>query len=121
MSGPSAKTRRRRHAGGALPAILLLAASVQAAQAAPAATPAATPAYVPTRGAPVCRGVDGYAASLGGRRTFLLDPDALAAIKAGFDDPALAPAREALMKRAAAALAGPVYSVVDKTKTPLSG
>ena len=116
MTEPSANTRRRRHARGALTAILLLAASAQAAQAASAVTPA----YVPTKGAPVCRGVDGYAASFGGRRTFLLNPDSLQAIKARFDDPALAPAREALMKRADAALAGPVYSVVDKTKTPLS-
>ncbi len=67
---------------------------------------------------PVCKASDGYAADFGGRRTFRWKPQWLEAAKA---DPALAPARKALMARADKALAGPVYSVTDKSRTPPSG
>lgn len=64
----------------------------------------------------------GYASSFDGRRTFLWRPDWLETVKSGFDsDPALAPAREALMARADAALTRSPYTVVDKSQTPASG
>jgi len=72
--------------------------------------------------APGCRGADGYQAEFGGRRSFLLRPDVMAQAKAaGPDDPAVGPAWRAVIARADAALAGPAYSVVDKTRTPPSG
>ncbi|WP_297509452.1 alginate lyase family protein [uncultured Caulobacter sp.] len=67
---------------------------------------------------PVCKASDGYAADFGGRRTFRWKPQWLEAAKT---DPALAPARQALIARADKALAGPVYSVTDKSRTPPSG
>lgn len=75
----------------------------------------------PVGGAPVCRASDGYAADFGGRRTFRWKPRGLAAAKADRDSPALAPAYKALIARADQALAGPVYSVVDKSRVPPSG
>jgi hypothetical protein len=84
---------------------------------APAMAPAAQPVT-----APVCKGSQGYAGAFEGRRTFLLRPDWLAASKArGAKDPMLAPAWEHLFAAADKALTGPVYSVVNKTRTPPSG
>lgn len=71
--------------------------------------------------APACRASDGYSADFGGRRTFRWKPQWLEAAKANLADPSLAPAYKALMVRADKALAGPVYSVVDKSRTPPSG
>lgn len=72
--------------------------------------------------ASACDGALGYSAAFGGRRTFLLRPDWMTAIKAGWnDDPALEPARRALMSRAQGALRRGPYTVVDKTRTPASG
>lgn len=68
--------------------------------------------------APVCKGSQGYADAFDGRRTFLLRPDWLAASKARG---AKNPAWEQLFARADQALAGPTYSVVDKTRLPPSG
>jgi len=76
---------------------------------------------VPSAPAGVCKGSDGTAAAFGGRRTFRWSPEGLEYAKAHRDDPAIAPAYAALMKRADAALAGPTYTVVDKTRTPPSG
>jgi hypothetical protein len=69
----------------------------------------------------VCKADDGYAAAFDGRRTFRWKPQGLAAAKAGVNGPALSPAYEALIARADKALAGPVYSVVDKSRVPPSG
>jgi hypothetical protein len=68
--------------------------------------------------APACKGSQGYAAAFDGRRTFLWRPDWLAATKARA---AKDPAWEQLFVRANKALAGPIYSVVDKTRVPPSG
>lgn len=68
--------------------------------------------------APVCKGSQGYAGAFDGRRTFLLRPDWLAASKARG---AKSPAWKQLFSRADQALAGPIYSVVDKTRVPPSG
>lgn len=80
-------------------------------------------AAVPTAAtaAPVCRAEQGYAADFDGRRTFRWKPPALRVAKARLADPELAPAYKALLARADRALAGPVYSVVDKSRTPPSG
>lgn len=70
---------------------------------------------------PVCKASEGYARAFGGRRTFLLRPDWLAAIKLRSSDRSQsAPARESLFARAEAALSGPDFSVVEKLKTPPS-
>ncbi len=71
----------------------------------------------PSSATPVCRASEGYAADFGGRRTFRWKPQWLAAAKADRN----APAYRSLIARADKALAGPVYSVVDKTRTPPSG
>lgn len=68
--------------------------------------------------APACKADDGYAAAFDGRRTFRWTPQALEAAKAGAKGGA---AYQALIARADRALAGPVYSVVDKSRTPPSG
>ncbi|MGQ2991434.1 MAG: alginate lyase family protein [Brevundimonas sp.] len=83
-------------------------------------TPVLTPA--PAQG-PICDGALGYAEAFGGRRTFLLRPDHMTAIKArSATDEALKPARAAVLRRADAALARPApYTVVDKTRLPASG
>lgn len=71
---------------------------------------------------PVCKAGEGYADAFGGRRTFLSRPDWLAANKArGPSDASLAIAWKQLFAQADAALAGPAYSVVDKTRVPPSG
>lgn len=67
--------------------------------------------------AAACRGAEGHAADFGDRRVFLWSPDALAAARAG----GAAEARRAVIARADAALAGPLYSVTAKTRTPPSG
>ncbi|MES2337959.1 MAG: alginate lyase family protein [Pseudomonadota bacterium] len=68
-----------------------------------------------------CKGVEGHAAAFGGRRTFLLDPAELSAIKASRDsDPAVRAAYADLLVRADAALARKPGSVMDKTTIPLS-
>ncbi|MHA6723981.1 alginate lyase family protein [Sphingomonas sp. RS2018] len=68
-----------------------------------------------------CQGVEGHAAAFGGRRTFLLDPADLIAIKAVRDsDPAVRNAYADLIRRADAALARKPGSVMDKTTIPLS-
>jgi hypothetical protein len=69
----------------------------------------------------ICRGGDGTAAAFGGRRTFRWSPEGLNYAKTHRADPAIAPAFAAVIKRADAALAGPTYTVVDKTRTPPSG
>jgi hypothetical protein len=76
---------------------------------------------VPPAPAGVCKGGDGTAKAFGGRRTFRWSPEGLRYAKAHRSDPAIAPAYAALIKRADTALAGPTYTVVDKTRTPPSG
>ncbi len=76
---------------------------------------------VPSARTGVCKGGDGTAAAFGGRRTFRWSPEGLEYAKAHRTDPAIAPAYAAVIKRADAALAGPTYTVVDKTRTPPSG
>lgn len=71
--------------------------------------------------APACKAENGYAADFGGRRTFRWKPQWLEAAKANLADPSTAPAYKALLERADKALAGPVYSVTDKSRTPPSG
>lgn len=69
-----------------------------------------------------CHGVDGYAASFGGRRTFFLKPDQLGTIKTRLnDDPAVKAAYGELRRRADAALSHTPRSVMDKTRIPPSG
>jgi hypothetical protein len=69
-----------------------------------------------------CRESDGFAAAFGGRRTFLLEPGALARLKAAVaSDPAVRLANQALLRAAEAALKRPAYTVVDKTAVPPSG
>lgn len=94
-----------------------LAATTAAALASAAA---AFPA--PTRPSSECRADEGYAFSFEGRRTFLLKPDHLAAIKAVRDsDPTISEAYRQLIARADAALARRPGSVMDKTTIPPSG
>ncbi|CAN5328397.1 hypothetical protein BH10PSE3_BH10PSE3_05570 [soil metagenome] len=81
----------------------------------------AAEATVPPAPAGVCKGGDGTAAAFGGRRTFRWSPEGLKYSKAHKTDQAMAPAYAALIKRADTALAGPTYTVVDKTRTPPSG
>jgi hypothetical protein len=68
-----------------------------------------------------CHESSGYAQGFGGRRTFLWSPKGLEAGRAQ----AIANPRNAaylqLLVRADAALQGPTYSVVSKTRTPPSG
>ncbi|MET0535276.1 MAG: alginate lyase family protein [Steroidobacter sp.] len=72
--------------------------------------------------APACNGSQGYFEAFGGRRTFILRPDWLAATKArGASDLVQAAAWKQLFAKADAALTGATYSVVDKTRTPPSG
>ncbi|HMI20145.1 MAG TPA: alginate lyase family protein [Sphingomonas sp.] len=69
-----------------------------------------------------CHGADGYAASFGGRRTFLLDPAPLLAAKQKLKtDPAQQAAYQALIRKADLALARAPGSVVTKTIVPPSG
>jgi hypothetical protein len=72
--------------------------------------------------APTCRGAEGRAASFGGRRTFLLDPATMTALRQrAATEPAFASARARLVARAEAALARGPYSVTDKRTVPPSG
>jgi hypothetical protein len=70
----------------------------------------------------VCQGPEGYSADFEGRRTFLWRPSDLTRIAGRWsDDPALAPAREALLADAGAALTAGPWAVTDKTRLPPSG
>jgi hypothetical protein len=117
-------SRVRGVLGAAWLGSLVLAGAAEAQTAAkPTAAPVASaPTYVP---APAdgaqCRGAQGYAADFGGRRTFNWRPERLIAAKAALGSPEIAPAYAALRRRADAALAGPTYTVVDKTQAPPSG
>jgi hypothetical protein len=73
---------------------------------------------IPPPSADKCVGTQGYAASFGGRRTFLWRPAWLNLIKAHDSAQAL---RDRIVARAEAALAGAAPSVMDKTGTPPSG
>lgn len=71
---------------------------------------------------PVCKADQGYAAAFDGRRTFRWKPQWLASAKANAQLGAKGGlAYQALVARADKALAGPVYSVVDKSRVPPSG
>jgi hypothetical protein len=86
-----------------------------------AAPAPAAPAAVQTA-LPICNGAEGYAASFGGRRTFLSHPDQLMRLKAAKDsDPSVKAALEELIAKADAAMMRPLYTVVDKTTMPYSG
>lgn len=72
--------------------------------------------------APTCHGVEGHAASFGGRRTFLLDPATMIVLRRrAATEPALVRARAHLIALADAALARGPYSVTDKQTVPPSG
>ena len=103
---------RTRAAVLGLAALLALSASAQALAAQPT-VPAAPTGF--------CKGGDGTAAAFGGRRTFRWSPEGLEYAKAHHADPVIAPAYAAVIKRADAALSGPTYTVVDKSRTPPSG
>jgi hypothetical protein len=71
---------------------------------------------------PACQGSAGYAAAFSSRRTFLWRPDWMSATKArGAQDPAVAVAWKQVFSSADRALAGPTYSVINKTRIPPSG
>jgi hypothetical protein len=103
---------RNKTAAIGLAALLSFGSALQALAAEPS---------VPSAPAGVCKGGDGTAAAFGGRRTFRWSPLGLEYAKTHRADPSIAPAYAALIKRADAALAGPSYTVVDKTRTPPSG
>jgi hypothetical protein len=105
-------TMRTKTAVVGLVALLSLSAVIPAFAAEPT---------VPSVPAGVCKGGDGTAAAFGGRRLFRWSPEGLEYAKAHRADPAIAAAYAAVIKRADAALAGPTYTVVDKTRTPPSG
>ena len=68
-----------------------------------------------------CQAAEGHGTAFGGRRTFLLDPANMAAIKSARDsDPAVRAAYTDLVARADAALSRRAGSVMDKTTIPLS-
>lgn len=70
----------------------------------------------------VCKGVEGYSAAFGGRRTFTLRPGELEALKAALStDPVVQTAYRKLIARADAALARAPGSVLDKRTIPPSG
>lgn len=69
-----------------------------------------------------CRADDGHAAAFDGRRTFILQPAHLRAIKAAIGhDPRIDSAYATLMQAAEAALADGPYTVTDKRLLPPSG
>lgn len=69
-----------------------------------------------------CRGAEGFSQAFGGRRTFLLQPDQLNALKAERSrSPEVAEAYRQLIARAEAALARRPVSVTDKVTIPPSG
>lgn len=70
---------------------------------------------------PACRGIDGYAATFDGRRTFLWRPEALRLSRSLADRDRADPAIAALLADADAALAAGPWSVTDKSREPLSG
>jgi hypothetical protein len=70
---------------------------------------------------PTCQASDGYAEAFGGRRTFALRPDELAATKASFAADPSAPAYRDLIAEADRALSRRPGSVMDKPTIPLSG
>lgn len=117
MEGHSPRRPRLGAVGLVAAGLVLIATPASAAGSPPAnARLDAAPTQV------ACRGEDGYAAAFGGRRTFSWRPEFLAAAKARVhDDPALRRAHRALMARATAALAGPLYAVTDKRSAPPSG
>lgn len=89
----------------------------------PLAALSATPLDLPPLPADrqLCRGVEGYAAAFGGRRTFLLKPGELTAIrKALATDANVRAAYAELIGRADDALGRRPGSVMDKTTTPSS-
>ncbi|MGH1557471.1 alginate lyase family protein [Caulobacter segnis] len=95
-----------------------MSASIRAAVLCASLAAASVTAVPAVAAAPVCKAENGYAAAFGGRRTFRWMPQALEAAKANAKS---GPAYQALIARADKALAGPVYSVVDKSRTPPSG
>lgn len=78
---------------------------------------------IPRLDAPAqCRGVEGQAQVFGGRRTFLLAPREMQAIKASRGaDPAVDAAIADLLRRAERARVARPPSVMDKTRLPPSG
>jgi hypothetical protein len=68
-----------------------------------------------------CRGSGGFAEDFGGRRVFLLRPEALRANRAAVRAGEAADAYRALIAAAEAALGRGPYTVVDKRKLPASG
>ena len=99
----------------------LLAASLVVVPFAQAADTAPPLGRLPA-GGQQCRGVDGYAAAFGGRRTFFLKPDQMRAIKEALKtDPVVKTAYADLLRRADAALVRRAGSVTDKTRVPPSG
>jgi hypothetical protein len=105
--------------GKATPLPIGLAATAAALSGAAAAFSKPEPDVQP---ASSCRGAEGYSASFGGRRTFLLHPDQLQVIKAQrAADPAIDAAYRQMIARADAALARRPGSVMDKRTVPPSG
>ncbi|NML07805.1 alginate lyase family protein [Sphingomonas sp. G-3-2-10] len=102
----------------------LAGAAAVAATALTPITPAAARAAraAPDNAVPVCKGVEGYAASFGGRRTFLWHPDVLMRLKAGRDsDPAIKAAYAGLIGKADIAMGRTLFTVADKLTIPPSG
>ena len=100
-----------------------ISATLLAGLLASAGMQAPAPAAVPSEGAQhTCRAEDGHAAGFGGRRTFILQPAHLQAIKAAIGhDARIDGAYATLMREAAAALAHGPYTVTDKRLLPPSG
>lgn len=79
-------------------------------------------AAVPGSAQLTCRAEEGHAASFGGRRTFILQPTHLQAIKTAIGhDARIDSAYAALIQEAEAALARDPYTVTDKRLLPPSG
>jgi hypothetical protein len=97
----------------ALAAVISMGLGVQAFAAEPVVPSLAQPG--------VCKGSDGTGAAFDGRRTFRWSPHALRYAKDHLSDPTIAPAYKGVMTRAEAALAGPTYTVADKSRVPPSG
>jgi hypothetical protein len=76
--------------------------------------------YQTPSGEPKCEGVDGYSADFDGRRTFIWRPSSLRQIKTATTREAR-DIRTQLINRANRAMTRAPTSVVEKTKTPLSG
>ncbi|GGE54589.1 alginate lyase [Agaricicola taiwanensis] len=82
-------------------------------------SPEPVPSYVAQPGRDTCQGAEGYAASFGGRRTFLWRSDWLK--EARHDLMADEAAYQSLLQRADLALTRGPYSVVHKTGVPAGG